>query len=150
MAGSRHQQRRRRRRADRGGIAWLVDQVTGDLADAVTRDLITDRLTLDTLLDNFGMRGLWAYVTTAPRGTAIYDTRCEGWYIADHLAAEQLDVDRKLYWRYGAVHFKDGDKIPFPESIARPGVEPIDSAATWEEALEDPAPPQVVAMLKGA
>ncbi|OBB00940.1 hypothetical protein A5668_25195, partial [Mycolicibacterium fortuitum] len=111
---------------------------------------ITDRLTLDTLLDNFGMRGLWAYVTTAPRGTAIYDARCEGWYVADHLAAEQLDVQRKLYWRYGAVHFKDGDKIPFPETIPRPGVEPIDSAATWEEALEDPASPQVVALLKGA
>lgn len=133
-------------RRDTGGIAWLAGQVTGDLADAITRDLLSDQLNFNKI-HPADMR---AYIEAAPPGTAIYYVRNEGWTVGDHLAAEQLDVQRRLYWRYGAVHFKDGDKLPFPESISRPGVEPIDSATTWEEALEDPASPQVVAMLKGA
>ncbi len=91
-----------------------------------------------------------AYIEAAPPGTAIYYVRNQGWTPGDHLAAEQLDVQRRLYWRYGAVHFKDGAKEPFPEPISRPGVEPISSSASWEVALEDPASPQVVAMLRGA
>ena len=123
------------------------------MADAVTRDLITDRLTLDNLLDNFGIRGLWAYVTTAPRGTAIHDARCEGgWYPADHIAAESLYEHRKLNWRYGAVHFEGGADVPYPEPTPRPGVETPEpySGPTWDTAtIEDLASPQVLAMLKG-
>lgn len=94
-----------------------------------------------------------AYITAAPPGTAIFYARHEGWTLGDHIAAEQLDVERKLYWRYGAVHFKDGDQLPFPESIPRPGVEPeaVYDGPTWETAtLEDLASPEVIAMLKGA
>lgn len=137
---------RPRRERDPGGIAWLAGQVTGDLADAITRDLISDHLDFNQIHPD-DMR---AYIEAAPPGTAIYYVRNEGWTPGDHLAAEQLDVQRRLYWRYGAVHFQGGDKEPFPESIPRPGVVSVNSAATWEEALEDPASPQVVAMLKGA
>lgn len=136
-------------RCDAGGIAWLAGQVTSDLADAITRDLLSDKLDFNTI-HPADMR---AYIEAAPPGTAIYYVRNEGWTPGDHLAAEQLDVQRRLYWRYGAVHFVDGDKIPFPESIPRPGVEAPEAydGPTWETAtLEDLASPEVIAMLKGA
>lgn len=122
--------------------------VFGDFADAITRDLLTDRLAFDDL----GWRGLWAYVTAAPPGTAIYHARNEGWSIADHIAAEQLYELRKLGWRYTAVHFKGGKDAPFPDPIPRPGVEvakPYDGP-TWETAtLEDLISPEVLELLKG-
>jgi hypothetical protein len=146
----RHEQWRRRQGPDAGGIAWLVDQVTGDLADAIARDLFSDRREFDEL----GWRGLWAYVTAAQPGTAIYHKRFEGWTLGDHLAAEQLNVQRRLYWRYGAVHFEGGAEQPFPDPIPRPGddVEPVDTGPTWDNvtAIEDVFSPQVLTILKGA
>lgn len=118
------------------------------MAEALDRDLRSDRLTFDEL----GWRGLWAYVTAAPPGTAIHHARCESWGIPEHLAAELLFEIRKLNWRYGAIHFEGGSEIPYPEQIARPGVEPTEpyDGPTWETAtLEDLASPQVIAMLKG-
>lgn len=123
---------------------------TGPLADALNRDLISDRLALDEL----GWRGLWSYITAAPPGTAIYHERFEGWTLGDHLAAEQLYEDRKLGWRYAARNFEGGSKIPFPEPIPRPGV--VDenddpNAPTWETAtVDDLISPEVRALLKGA
>ena len=121
--------------------------VTGDLADAVTRDLLTDRLAFDEL----GWRGLWCYVTAAPPGTAIYHVLNEGWSIADHLAAEQLHELRKLGWRYTAVHFEGGKDQPFPEPIPRPGVAapPVYDGPTWETAtFEDIVSPEVLKLLQ--
>jgi hypothetical protein len=136
------------RRVKAGGIAWLVRTVTGELADAVTRDLLTDRLDFDEL----GWRGLWCYVTAAPPGTAIYHKRNEGWTIGDHLAAEQLYEARKLGWRYTALHFKGGKDIPFPDQIPRPGLElpEVYDGPTWETATPDDIEiaPEVIALFR--
>lgn len=137
-----------RQRVVGGGIAWLVEQVTGDLADAITRDLITDHIELDSL----GWQGLWAYITAAPPGTAIYHARFKGVVLSDHITAEQLYETRKLNWRYGAVHFEGGSDVPYPERIYLPGVEPPEEYAgpTWETAtIEDLASPEVLALLRG-
>lgn len=137
------------RRGDHlGGIAWLAGVVFGDLADAITRDLLTDRLAFDDL----GWRGLWAYVTAAPPGTAIYHARNEGWSIGDHLAAESLHELRKLGWRYTAIHFQRGKDQPFPERIPRPGVEAPEPYAgpTWETVtFEELISPEVLELLRG-
>lgn len=136
------------RRVDAGGIAWLIRVATGDLADAITRDLLSDRLAFDEL----GWRGLWCYITAAPPGTAIYHARHEGWTITDHIAAEQLYELRKLGWRYTALHFERGKDEPFPERIPRPGVEPPEKydGPTWETAtLEDIVSPEVLELLRG-
>lgn len=144
MAGSRY------RRAHHGGIAWLVDQVTGDLADAITRDLISDRLDFDDL----GWRGLWAYVTTAPPGTAIHYARTKDQpTLSDRIAAGQLYEQQKLGWRYTAVHFEGGADAAFPEPIALPGdeLESDDDAPTWDgvASIDDLMPINVRNMLKG-
>ena len=127
---------------------WLIRTATGDLADALTRDLLSDRLAFDDL----GWRGLWSYVTAAPPGTAIYHFRNEGWTVADHIAAEQLYELRKLGWRYTAIHFERGKDQPFPEPIWRPGFEapaPYDGP-TWETAtFEELVSPEVLELLKG-
>ena len=136
------------RRVDAGGIAWLIRVVFGDLADAVTRDLLTDRLEFDDL----GWRGLWCYVTAAPPGTAIYHARHAGWTLGDHLAAEQLHALRVLDWRYTALHFKGGFDAPFPERIPRPGVTPpkVYDGPTWETAeFEEIVSPEVLEILRG-
>lgn len=122
---------------------------TGELADAIHRDLITDRLAFDEL----GWRGLWAYVTKAPPGTAIFHERLEGWTVADRLAVEyaasQLDDVRELLWRYTAVHFERGKDMPFPRPVPRPwlneSVPEPPKALTLEEAI----PPEVRALLQG-
>lgn len=119
------------------------------MADALHRDLLTDNKEFDDL----GWRGLWAYITTAPPRTALHHRANEGWTIADHLAAESLYEQRKLGWRYTAMHFKHGSEAPFPEPISRPGVgddEP-ESSLTWETAtLDDLIPQNVRDLLKGA
>ena len=136
------------RRADAGGIAWLIRVATGDLADAITRDLLSDRLTFDEL----GWRGLWAYITAAQPGTAIYHARHEGWTIADHIAAEQLYELRKLGWRYTALHFEGGKDQSFPEPIPRPGVAApeVYDGPTWETAtFEEIISPEVLELFRG-
>jgi hypothetical protein len=127
---------------------WLVRVATGDLADAITRDLLSDRLAFDDL----GWRGLWAYVTAAPPGTAIHHSRHEGWTLGDHIAAEQLYEQRKLGWRYTALHFVGGKDEQFPERIPRPGVEPpeVYDGPTWETAtFEEIVSPEVLELLRG-
>lgn len=126
-----------------------MDQATGPLADALHRDLFSDGRTLDEL----GWRGLWAYITTAPPNTAIHYRRCEGWTLAEKIAAEQLYEERKLGWRYGAVHFQGGKDYPFPEPIDYPGrALPAEAAVshTWESAtLDELVSPEVRALLQG-
>jgi hypothetical protein len=145
----RHLSRRRRRRVDAGKLIWLAEQATGPLADALDRDLRTDRLALDDL----GWRGLWAYITAAPPGTAIYYARTEGWTIGDKLAANQLYATEELAWRYRARNFKDATKIPFPELFPYPGShrsEAAEMAKSWATAdPEDLMSPEVRAMIKG-
>lgn len=126
---------------------WLVRVVTGEFADAITRDLLSDRLAFDEL----GWRGLWAYVTTAPPGTAIHHAANHGWTISDHIAVESLYELRKLGWRYTALHFQGGAREPFPERIPRPGVTPPEQydGPTWATAtVEDMVSPEVLALLQ--
>ena len=126
---------------------WLIRQ-TKTLGDAITRDLLSDRLTFTEL----GWRGLWAYVTAAPPGTAIHYARTGGWSIGDHIAAEQLFELRKLDWRYTAIHFKRGAEQPFPDRVPRPGVEVPQryDGPTWETAsLEELVSPEVLELLRG-
>jgi len=123
--------------------------VTGDLADALDRDLRTDRLDFDEL----GWRGLWAYVTKAPLGTAIFQERSQGWQLGDKINAEILFDLRKLLWRYTAVHFEGGREWPFPEQIPYPGSVRSDAAQAaknWEEVTtEELVSPEVRALLRG-
>lgn len=127
---------------------WLVAQATGNLADAITRDLFSDGRDFDEL----GWRGLWAYITTAPPNTAIHYARTEGWVIGDKLKAEQLTVDRQMLWRYTATHFVGGTDAPFPEDIdypGRKGPEDAEIAKTWETAtLDDIVSPRMRELLK--
>jgi hypothetical protein len=126
---------------------WLVDQVTGDLAYALRRDLMTDQLNFDDL----SWLDLWAYITAAPPGTAIHHARIEGWGIGDKIAAEALYELRKLGWRYTAVHFKGGKDMPFPEPIPYPGsaaAKPV--GPTWETITADELiSPRVRELLNG-
>lgn len=120
---------------------------TGDLADALHRDLLRDRLTIKDL----GWRGLWAYITTAPPGTALHYARSEGWTIGDKIAAEQLYEQRQQAWRYTAVNFTDGAKEPIPEPIPYPGAkhtERVEAGDVWEAALANSSP-EVRALLQG-
>lgn len=120
--------------------------MTGDLADAVHRDLTVDRLTLDGL----DWRGLFAYVTAAPPGTAIHHARNDGWTVTDHIAAEHLSDFRELLWRYTAVHFEGGKTIPFPQRITHPGDEPVEAGPTWETVtIDDMVPPEIRKLLRG-
>lgn len=124
---------------------WLVATATGDLADAIDRDLISDGKDFDDL----GWRGLWAYITTAPPGTAIHYVQSKGWAVGDKIAAETLNDLRDLLWRYVAVHFKDGVDVPRPEPIDYPGRAATTGAQGWETAtLEDLMTPEVRALLK--
>lgn len=120
---------------------------TGELADAIHRDLIADRLTFDEL----GWRGLWAYVIKAPPRTAIYEERSRGLTTSDDIALEQLNVLREVNWRYTRVHFEGGDKTPFPQSITRESLfgdgEPQKPAEPIT--LEELIPPHVRALLQG-
>ena len=119
------------------------------MADALHRDLLTDRLTFDEL----GWRGLWAYITKAPPGTAIYQHRTEGWALSDKLSAELLDDMRELLWRYGAVHFQDYAKTTqFPIRIDYPGAPKgpqVIDAKSWESVtLDEMVSPEVRALLQ--
>lgn len=129
---------------------WLVDQVTGDLADALDRDLRTDRLAFGDL----DWRGLWAYVTAAPPGTALHYARSQGWALGDKLAAEQLHALRNLHWHYRARNFVGGADAPFPEPVDYPGraeAPKPDPASSWATAsVDDIVSPQVRALLMGA
>lgn len=82
----------------------------------------------------------------AQPGTAIYHAVNEGWTIGDHLAAEQLYETRKLSWRYTTVNFERGGDAPFPEPIARPGVdvEAAPAASSWETMTVDELIPEHV------
>ena len=126
---------------------WLVSVATSDLADAIHRDLLTDRLNFDDL----GWRGLWAYITAAPPGTAIHYAVSEGWSLEAKIAAEQLHAQRTLGWRFGAIHFQGGTDVPFPEPIAYPGAAKSTEAVTaksWETAsLDQLITPEVRALL---
>lgn len=120
--------------------------MTGELADALHRDLTADRLALDDL----NWRDLWAYVTAAPPGTAIHHHRNKGWVVTDHIAAEQLSELRELVWRYTAIHFENGAKLPFPERVTHPGEDANEAAETEPAEITDLIAPEVIAMLKGA
>lgn len=120
--------------------------MTGDLADAVHRDLLADRLTLDDL----SWRDLWCYVTAAQPGTAIHHARNDGWVVGDHIAAEQLSDIRELLWRYTALHFEGGKNLPFPERVVHPGAEPAAPGKTWATvSLDEMISPEVRDLLKG-
>lgn len=121
---------------------------TGELADALRRDLLSDRLSFDEL----GWRGLWAYVTTAPPGTALYHARSGGWTVGDYLAAEKLDVFREILWRYIAIHFEGGTEAPFPDRVPRPGDVVVEAGPTWDavDNVTDLMSPKVLEMMRGA
>lgn len=88
---------------------------TGDLADALDRDLRTDRLTFDEL----GWRGLWAYITKAQPGTAIFHDVTDGLTTGDDLTLEVFNELREINWRYTALHFEGGKNIAFPQRLNR-------------------------------
>jgi hypothetical protein len=122
---------------------------TGELADAIRRDLLTDQLDFDDL----GWRGLWAYITTAPPGTAIHHARSKGWVVGDKLAAETLTDLRTLLHRYVSVHFEGGADLPFPEPIDYPGrgATTDEAAKTWETVtIDELISPEVRALMEGA
>lgn len=117
------------------------------LADAIERDLFTDNRTFDEL----GWRGLWAYITQAQPGTAIHYVQTEGWALGDKIAAEQLYEQRKLGWRYTAMHFKGGKDVEFPEPIKYPGNATVKAdKQTQPRTLNDVVPPHVRKLLRGA
>lgn len=124
---------------------------TGPMAEALTRDLLSDGLAFDSL----GWYGLWCYITQAPPQTALHAAQNDGWDFTHHILAEVLYEARKLGWRYTAVHFKGGSTVAFPEPIYRPGVEPPEkteyTAADWAEveSIEDLIPPEVRELLRG-
>lgn len=124
---------------------WLVEQATGDLADALDRDLRSDQLDFDDL----GWRGLWAYITTAPPGTAIFHARIEGWELGDKIAAHQLLATQELVWRYTAMHFERGADQPFPQLISYPGSEGSEAPQEKPKTLEELVSPEVRALLQG-
>ncbi len=123
---------------------------TGQLANAIDRDLLADGLRFDDL----GWRGLWCYITEAPPNSAISRRMNDDWTFDHHLLAEMLYELRKLHWRYTAIHFKDGTKVAFPTPIARPGVEPpVKTQYTkedWDsvESAEDLIPEHVRELMK--
>lgn len=145
------QPRRRRRGADAGKLTWLVDVATGDLADAIDRDLFADGRDFDEL----GWRRLWAYITTAPPGTAIFHVRGDGWSVGDKVAAENLFATEKLLWRYVARNFEGGSDLPYPQRVSYPGA-PTSAGQTatksWANASVDDVvvPPKVRELLRGA
>ena len=116
---------------------------TGELADAIHRDLLRDRLTFDEL----GWRGLWAYVTKAPPTTAIFNQQLDGWTVGDRMSAEyaaaQLDEMRELVWRYTALHFERGKDVPFPKPVPRPWLEEEAYEPPKALTLEEAIPPEV-------
>lgn len=113
---------------------WLVAQATGDLADAIDRDLFSDGRNFDDL----GWRGLWAYITAAPPRTAIHYHLTEGVGLGDKVAMEQLYELRKIGWRYTAIHFQQGADAPFPEPVDYPGRDTVDQIVkSWETATLD-------------
>lgn len=118
------------------------------MADAIHRDLLTDRLAFDEL----GWRDLWAYVTAAPPGTAIFHKRGNGFTAADDLAFETLNEMRELVWRYRAMHFIGGIDAPFPERITRSTLTsaPPPPTVTWATVtLDELVSPEVRALLQG-
>lgn len=118
----------------------------GDLADAIRRDLLTDQLQFDDL----GWRGLWAYITAAPPGTAIFYAISKGWTLGEKLAAETLTDLRSLLHRYVAAHFVGGTEAPLPEPINYPGRAVADEPKGWETAtIDDLLTPEVKALLEG-
>lgn len=118
------------------------------MADAIDRDLRSDRLAFDEL----GWRGLWAYILKAPPHTAIHYAMTEGWSLGDKIAAEQLYEERKLNWRYTAIHFEGGRDYAFPEPIEYPGAEKSQQqvvARTWQTVtVEELLTPEVKALLQ--
>lgn len=91
-------------------------------------------------MNELDWRGLWAYITKAPPGTAIHYQLSEGWTIGDKIAAENLYEQRKLGWRFTAVHFEGGKDVPVPQPIDYPGAVKTEQAATaqsWESATLD-------------
>lgn len=120
---------------------------TGDLADALDRDLRTDQLTFDEL----GWRGLWAYITKAQPGTAIFHDRTKGFNPGDELTLEVFNEIRELHWRYTALHFQNGKNLPFPQRITRQLLTspPPVPAETWETVtIDELVSPEVRALLQ--
>lgn len=94
-------------------------------------------------------------MTTAPPGTAIHYARTKDQpTLSDRIQADQLYEQRKLGWRYTAVHFEGGFEAPFPEPIVLPGdeVETSDEGPTWDTvtSIDDVMPSNVRDMLRGA
>lgn len=149
MVESRHRSRRRGQRAQPGGIAWLVETATGEVANALHRDLFSDQRDFNDL----GWRGLWDYITAAPPGTAIHYHVSRGHDLSDEIALEMVNKQRELLWRYTAVHFKGGSQIPFPEPLtfSDDDAEGNEPTATWETVTADQMiSPEVRALLEGA
>ncbi|MCC9182565.1 hypothetical protein [Mycolicibacterium mageritense] len=74
--------------------------------------------------------------------------------LGDQIAAEQLYEQRKLGWRYTALHYEGGSDLPFPERIVLPGMEDEVSGSdepTWAdvEDVSDLMSPKVLALMKG-
>lgn len=61
---------------------------------------------------------------------------------------------RRIYWRYGVIHFEGGAQVPFPEDIDYPGrAKPAGEieAKAWETVtLDELVPPEVRELLRGA
>lgn len=117
------------------------------MADAIHRDLLADQpLTFDEL----GWRGLWAYVTKAQPGTAIYQARTEGLSPSDELILELINELREINWRYTAIHFVGGKETPFPQRITRQSLEEVPEVVpTWESVtIDELVSPEVRALLQ--
>lgn len=122
-------------------------QATGPLADAIERDLFNAGRTLDEL----GWRGLWAYITKAPPGTAIHYDLTEGRSLSEEFTMETLNEVRELNWRYTAIHFKGGKDEPFPRRITREllTADAPQVPKTWETVtLDELVSPEVRALLQ--
>ncbi|MGH3956951.1 MAG: hypothetical protein ACRDTI_23240 [Mycobacterium sp.] len=72
--------------------------------------------------------------------------------VGDQIAAEQLNEIAELLWRYTAVHFENGSKIPFPQHLSLReliyGVEPIEEV-DYDAHIAQNQDPKVRAMLQG-
>lgn len=72
--------------------------------------------------------------------------------MGDKIAAEQLFSQRELAWRYTAMHFENGAKVPFPEPISYPGDgnSTEDAGGQTPQTLDELISPEVRKLLRGA
>lgn len=80
--------------------------------------------------------------------TAVFQVRHQGFTIGDDLNLEVLNELREVNWRYTAMHFEGGSKVPFPERVTRSALLGEPEAAEAEVTLEELIPEHVRALLR--